>query len=210
MNKKSKISIILYAIIIFLIVILFVFVLTFLSIFWGREIPNSLSTWSAFASVFSSIISLSNLVLVTFLTTKAHDFQRRFSSRQLEVDRIKVITDYRIKKLSELELCVNSLNDIVKIPFTNKKQWKEQLKILLRSITLFDECGTSIFDLKEYKDFEVIESKCIEIITLIEKTELSSAELGKEMQEFNKLIIILRNKLWEYTYGELKKDLGEQ
>lgn len=131
---------VLYIIIGILILLLFVSIIAYFFTFIGRKIPLSLEKWSYFGTYCSFLIELSNLIIFTLLTTMAYNFQKNFSKKQIVVDNIKLITEFRSTKLSEFDILVYKLSDIIKINF-NKNNKNEEIasecQILRRSFNLF-------------------------------------------------------------------------
>ncbi len=155
-----------------------------------------------------------NLIIFTLLTTMAYEFQKNFSSRQLIVDNIKVITEFRTIKLSELDNCVNELNNIARIKFSVKDDNLEicaACQMLRRSINLFLQSSHEIFsdyylinNISKEQVAKIINNKVDCIINSIKEID-NKDEYQNMLYSINQKVVSLRNNLWNFTYCELKK-----
>lgn len=207
MNKVLKIVI--NITIVSLIILMIVYIIVFVHTFWNQKIPDDLSSWGNFSDFLSSVLSFANLILFTFLTSLAYFFQKEFSNKQRIEEHIKTLTDYRIKKLSDLDVCLNKISDISNLYFNshskkNRKEWERHIIDLLRYIKLFSESAHPIFN--GYKDYNVQLQQIINRInTLISDIEkIKNQQLNSELKNINYLIVNFRNSLWEFTYMEMK------
>lgn len=209
-NRNKILKIIINSTIVFLFILMIVYIIIFANTFRNEKIPTDLTDWSNFSSFLSSVLSLANLILFTFLTSLAYFFQKEFSSRQRIEEQIKILTDYRITKLSELDDCLKRISYISDFYFNssskkNHKEWECNLTELLRYIKLFSESAQPIFNGYQHYNSQITNiTNCLNHL-ISEMETIKYQKLNSEIKNINYLVVQFRNSLWEYTYMELKK-----
>lgn len=75
--------------------------------FHGASLSSNLDDWSDFATFFSLIVSIENLIVFILLTIKASTFNKESLNRQLKSEEISLLTNIRQNSISELNAILN-------------------------------------------------------------------------------------------------------
>jgi len=192
-----------------------IFLLAFLWIFFNQKISHNISDWGNFGSYFGGIlgafISLGNLIIFVILTIKVTQLQDNNETRNREIQKVSILTQFRYDAIKEISIKLYSWIDNMAgnasvngfhnapILYTDAIRLEYYVSTFSKNnLHLFKNLDSSkiISDLKRFK------------IHFSSKENGEKESLGDITRDFNDDLSRFVTDLQQYTLDELEKTTG--